>query len=137
MPSARIYVGNIEDAPCEAYEIEEVFRKYGEVTDVWIARRPPGFAFVSMADTRDAEDAVSKLDGSKFRGGRIRVELSRGGKGGGGGGFGGGGRGRSRSPSRQRVRSRSGSRDRRRRSPSRSRDRRRSDSRDRRRSRSR
>ena len=31
MPSARIYVGNIEDAPCEAYEIEEVFRKYGEV----------------------------------------------------------------------------------------------------------
>ena len=59
MGSARIYVGNINDGPCEAYEVEDIFKKYGQVTDVWIARRPPGFAFVSMSDMRDAEDAVN------------------------------------------------------------------------------
>jgi RNA recognition motif-containing protein len=36
---------------------------------VWVARNPPGFAFVEFEDPRDAEDAVRGLDGrcvSKF-----------------------------------------------------------------------
>ena len=30
---------------------------------VWVARRPPGYAFVEFADRRDAVDAIRGLDG--------------------------------------------------------------------------
>ena len=30
---------------------------------VWVARKPPGFAFIDFDDRRDAEDAVRDLDG--------------------------------------------------------------------------
>merc|ERR1719445_110680 len=96
------------------YDIEDVFRKIGKVKDVWVARKPPGFAFVEMEDPRDAQDAVRELDGTRMCGARVKVEMSNGGK---GDDSRGGGR---------RERTRSRSRDRRRRSPSyRSRDRRR------------
>lgn len=39
------------------YDLEDAFAKYGPVRDVWVARRPPGFAFVEMEDARDARDA--------------------------------------------------------------------------------
>ncbi|MCO5555027.1 hypothetical protein L7F22_008566 [Adiantum nelumboides] len=56
---------------------------------VWVARRPPGYAFIDFDDRRDAMDAIKSLNGK----GGWRVEMSRG-AGGGGGGGGGGGRGR-------------------------------------------
>jgi len=125
----KIYIGGLRD-DANRYDIEDAFAKYGPVRDVWVARKPPGFAFVEMEDPRDAEDAVRGLDGCRISGTRVKVEMSNGGK------KGGGGRGRSRSRSRGRRdrsrsrrrspsygRGRSGSRDRRRRSRSRSRSR--------------
>ncbi|KAM1068465.1 hypothetical protein ACFX2A_000433 [Malus domestica] len=29
---------------------------------VWVAQRPPGYAFVDFDDSRDAEDAIRELD---------------------------------------------------------------------------
>ena len=67
--ACKIYVGGLsEDA--NKYDLEDAFGKYGQVKNVWVARRPPGFAFVEMDDARDAEDAVRGLDGSRIAGNR-------------------------------------------------------------------
>eukprot|EP00092_Neocalanus_flemingeri_P056873 GFUD01067475.1.p1 GENE.GFUD01067475.1~~GFUD01067475.1.p1 ORF type:complete len:154 (+),score=52.27 GFUD01067475.1:175-636(+) len=112
--NCKVYIGGLRD-DANRYDLEDAFAKYGPVRDVWVARRPPGFAFVEMEDTRDAEDASRGLDGTRICGSRVKVEMSNGGK------------KRDRSGSRdsrdrgrdkRRDRSRSRSKDRRRRSPS-------------------
>jgi len=136
----KVYIGDLgEDATRR--ELEEAFDKFGRVRNVWIAKRPPGFAFVLMDDPRDAEDATRELDGSRMCGRRVKVQMSKpvrnhGGDGGRDRGYDrpypgdrGRGRSRSRTPERRRRRSpsyrsmsreksRSRSRDRRRRSRS-------------------
>ncbi len=57
---------------------------------MWIARNPPGFAFIEFEDAQDAADAVRDVNGRKILGKEVRVEISRRGRGGGGGGGGGG-----------------------------------------------
>lgn len=44
-------------------ELEDAFSRYGRVRKVWVARNPPGFAFVEMEEPRDAEEATRALDG--------------------------------------------------------------------------
>jgi len=119
--ACKVYIGNLGNNASK-YEIEDAFSKYGPLRNVWVARNPPGFAFVEFEDPRDAEDSVRGLDGTRVCGQRVRVEMSSGqsrsGRGGGGGRGDrrpiGGGRG----PRRSRSRSRSRDRRRSRRSPS-------------------
>ncbi|KAB2629538.1 serine/arginine-rich splicing factor RSZ22A-like [Pyrus ussuriensis x Pyrus communis] len=87
---SRVYVGNLSPRVSEG-ELEDEFRVFGNIRSVWVARRPPGYAFVDFDDSRDAEDAIREIDGKN----NWRVELSHNSRGGGGGGRGGGGRGRS------------------------------------------
>ncbi|KAK9052796.1 hypothetical protein SSX86_029426 [Deinandra increscens subsp. villosa] len=88
---ARVYIGNL-DARVSERDIEDEFRTFGVIKSVWVARRPPGYAFVDFDDKRDAQDAIRELDGKNG----WRVEMSHNSRGGGGGGGGrGGGRGRS------------------------------------------
>ena len=71
-----MYIGDLgEDATRR--ELEEAFDKFGRVRNVWIAKRPPGFAFVLMDDPRDAEDATRELDGSRMCGRRVKVRLDQ------------------------------------------------------------
>ncbi|CDQ61352.1 unnamed protein product [Oncorhynchus mykiss] len=74
---AKVYVGNLGTGAGKG-ELERAFGYYGPLRTVWIARNPPGFAFVEFEDTRDAEDAVRGLDGKLISGSRVRVELSTG-----------------------------------------------------------
>lgn len=73
----KVYVGDLPRDAQES-EIEKAFRHYGAVRSVWVARNPPGFAFVVFEDSRDAGDAVRDLDGTVICGVRARVELSSG-----------------------------------------------------------
>ncbi|CAA6672495.1 unnamed protein product [Spirodela intermedia] len=77
----RVYVGNLDSRVSER-ELEDDFRTYGVLRSVWVARRPPGYAFVEFDDHRDAVDAIRALDGKNG----WRVELSHNSKGGGRGG---------------------------------------------------
>ncbi|KAL6861161.1 hypothetical protein ACP4OV_016861 [Aristida adscensionis] len=69
---ARVYVGNL-DPRVTARELEDEFRAFGVLRSVWVARKPPGFAFIDFDDKRDAEDAIRDIDGKNG----WRVELSR------------------------------------------------------------
>ncbi|KAG6532867.1 hypothetical protein ZIOFF_006726 [Zingiber officinale] len=68
---ARLYVGNL-DPRMTARELEDEFRVFGVLRSVWVARKPPGFAFIDFDDKRDAQDAIRDLDGKNG----WRVELS-------------------------------------------------------------
>ncbi|XXG61572.1 hypothetical protein AAC387_Pa05g0150 [Persea americana] len=68
----KVYVGNL-DSQIRERELADEFRAYGVVRSVWIARNPPGYAFVEFDDRRDADDAISSLDGKHG----WRVEMSR------------------------------------------------------------
>lgn len=57
----KVYIGNLGNN-ANKNELEDAFSKYGPIRNIWIARNPPGFAFIEFEDPRDAEDAVRGLD---------------------------------------------------------------------------
>uniref|UniRef100_A0A8C8IXF3 Uncharacterized protein n=2 Tax=Oncorhynchus TaxID=8016 RepID=A0A8C8IXF3_ONCTS len=73
----KVYVGDLGNGAAKG-ELERAFSYYGPLRSVWVARNPPGFAFVEYEDPRDAEDATKGMDGKVLCGARIRVELSTG-----------------------------------------------------------
>ncbi|XP_077994729.1 serine/arginine-rich splicing factor 7-like isoform X2 [Glandiceps talaboti] len=75
--NCKVYVGDLGTNGTR-HEIENAFGKYGPLRNVWVARNPPGFAFVEYEDPRDASDSVKALDGRVLCGVRVRVEVSSG-----------------------------------------------------------
>ncbi|XP_046997006.1 RNA-binding protein 1-like [Schistocerca americana] len=75
--SCKVYVGNLGPSASK-HDLERAFSKYGPLRNVWVARSPPGFAFIEFEDPRDAKDAVRALDGMRLCGTRVRVEMSTG-----------------------------------------------------------
>lgn len=73
----KVYVGDL-GSNATKQELEDAFSYYGALRNVWVARNPPGFAFVEFEDARDAEDAIRGLDGRTICGRPARVELSNG-----------------------------------------------------------
>ena len=70
----EVYFGNLPK-DLRRGEVEDFFRGFGRILDVEIKS---GFAFVTIEDRRDAEDAVRKLDGSRFCQSRVTVDISKG-----------------------------------------------------------
>ncbi|XP_074599889.1 serine/arginine-rich splicing factor 3-like [Brevipalpus obovatus] len=73
----KVYVGELGNNATR-HELEDAFGYYGPLRNVWVARNPPGFAFVMFEDPRDARDAARGLNGKMICGRRVRVELSTG-----------------------------------------------------------
>ena len=106
----NIFVGNLSYQTTQE-DLYAAFSAFGSVERVNIVTdretgQPRGFAFVEMTERRDAETAISKLNGSDLNGRTMNVNEARpkptggsgggGGYGGGRGGSGGGGGGRGR-----------------------------------------
>ncbi|XP_022089575.1 serine/arginine-rich splicing factor 1A-like [Acanthaster planci] len=75
----RIYVGNLPSNIREK-EVEDLFFKYGRISNIDLKNRSPGpaFAFIEFEDRRDAEDAIYYRNGCDFDNCRLRVERPRG-----------------------------------------------------------
>jgi cold-inducible RNA-binding protein len=112
----NIFVGNLSFQTTQD-DLVAAFSQYGNVERVNIVTdrdtgQPRGFAFVEMTERRDAETAISQLNGAELNGRTMNVNEARpkpqggggfggrpgggGGRGGNGGGGGRGGRGGSR-----------------------------------------
>ena len=109
--SNKLYVGNLSFNTSNQ-DLIELFSGSGTVTSANIVEdretgRSRGFAFVEMASSEDAQNAISALDGKEVDGRSLKVNEAkpredrggfgggggrggRGGNGGGGGGYGGG-----------------------------------------------
>lgn len=95
MRPTSIFVGGL-NADIQREDLEREFTKFGTMNKIWVARNPPGFAFIEFDDDQDANDAIKEMNGAMINGSQIRVDLSRNNGGGGGrrgGGNGYGGRG--------------------------------------------
>ena len=73
---ARVYIGDLGSNGSKQ-EIEREFERYGHLRSVWVARNPPGFAFIEFEDPRDADEAVQDMDGKIVCGSKIRVEFAK------------------------------------------------------------
>ncbi|XP_033646243.1 serine/arginine-rich splicing factor RSZ21A-like isoform X3 [Asterias rubens] len=72
----RIYIGDINSETTRT-DLERIFKKFGSLFEVWLARYPPLFAFVAFKKRRDAEDAVREMNGETINGSRVQVNIAR------------------------------------------------------------
>lgn len=97
----NIFVGNLSYQTTQE-DLTSAFSAYGPVERISIVTdretgQPRGFAFVEMTERRDAETAISCLNGAELHGRAMNVNEARPkGAGGSGGSGGGGGRGAGR-----------------------------------------
>jgi cold-inducible RNA-binding protein len=94
----KIYVGNMSFQSTEQ-DLRQLFEQHGQVDEVTVVTdretgRPRGFAFVTMADSAQAQAAIEAINGADVGGRTLTVNEARpkpaGGGGGGGGGYRGG-----------------------------------------------
>lgn len=76
MRPTSIFVGGL-GADIQREDLEREFNKFGTMNKIWVARNPPGFAFIEFDDDQDANDAIREMNGTMINGSQIRVDLSR------------------------------------------------------------
>ncbi|ELT98383.1 hypothetical protein CAPTEDRAFT_123867, partial [Capitella teleta] len=72
----KLYVGDLLESVTKD-DLEKEFRQYGRIKEVWVARNPPGFAFIEFAHEKDIRSAVRSMNGKFVMGSRIRVEYAK------------------------------------------------------------
>ncbi|RNF11435.1 RNA-binding protein [Trypanosoma cruzi] len=71
----RVYVGNIDKRATKEELLEFLKPMEKTIEDSWLARRPPGFAFLTITPSQ-AMEFVEKFNGKEFRGRVLVVETS-------------------------------------------------------------
>lgn len=72
----KLFIGGLPAGLTKGFVHKEL-SKFGHIVDLWIARNPPGFAFVQFDSYSDTEKAIQTLDGSTIFGPKIKVEFAR------------------------------------------------------------
>jgi len=77
----KLYVGNLSFETTEN-DLQDLFEKHGKVTEVALMMdrmtgKSRGFAFVTMADTAEANAAMTALNGKEVGGRTLNVNESR------------------------------------------------------------
>lgn len=77
----KIFVGNLSFRATDN-DLQDLFSQYGQVTSAKVltdkmSGRSRGFGFVEMQDNGQAEEAISKLNGSNFMDRAITVNEAR------------------------------------------------------------
>ena len=75
-PSPRLFIGGLK-RNVEKEELMEEFKEFGEITDMWIAYDPPGFAFLEFASVDSASAALNAKHKTECFGSEIRVEFTK------------------------------------------------------------
>jgi cold-inducible RNA-binding protein len=77
----KIFIGNLSFQATES-ELTSLFSQYGAVETVSVITdrmtgQPRGFAFIEMSDRKQAESAISALNGSDLQGRTLNVNEAR------------------------------------------------------------
>jgi arginine/serine-rich splicing factor 7 len=76
LDKCRIHVADLSDSITQ-YDIEKHFNKFGEISEVWMAKNPPCFAFCVFKNKSDAAEAVREMDNKVIGNNRCRVTFAR------------------------------------------------------------
>jgi len=75
MENTKLYVGNLNYS-VDMAELKDLFAPYGEVKYVKVIEGK-GFGFVDMANAADAVKARSELNGTDFKGRKLKIDEAR------------------------------------------------------------
>jgi len=77
----KLFVGSLPYSTTNP-QLEEIFSKFGKVVSCEIiadrfSGQSKGFAFVEMENDKEADEAISKLNGTELEGRKIIVNIAR------------------------------------------------------------
>ncbi|TYZ67323.1 hypothetical protein PybrP1_008066 [[Pythium] brassicae (nom. inval.)] len=61
---SRVYIGNLTPKANETH-LQQLFARFGVILNIWVARKPPGFAFVSFEAPTSARQAVAAFEAAR------------------------------------------------------------------------
>jgi RNA recognition motif-containing protein len=71
----KLYVGNLDHSVTKE-DLKTLFSNYGEVRDAKLIEGK-GFGFIEMSNQTEAESAKKELNGSNFKGRKLKVDIAQ------------------------------------------------------------
>ena len=76
-PSCKIYIRGLRSDSSKE-QLMDTFTCFGRVLAIWVAQKPPGYAFLLMESSRDARESCVALNNTIIGGHRMQVEMATG-----------------------------------------------------------
>ena len=65
--SSKVYIGNLGRDPLPESDLEEEFEDFGPIKEIFVARNPPGFAYIGTEQSSSASFNVARFHVRKGR----------------------------------------------------------------------
>ena len=76
-PSCKIYIRGLRSDSSKE-QLMDTFTCFGRVLAIWVAQKPPGYAFLLMESSSDARESCVALNNTIIGGHRMQVEMATG-----------------------------------------------------------